>query len=113
MTSFYDGDYSLAGLTQEGHEVEIQDISSDDEPLHPESNFRFLLEGARTLSMSESQILIFNNEVFQLSHGNLVDTVSNRLSQIKRPQNSSNSMASSMASQDKNIDVILSFLSCQ
>ena len=49
MALFYDNDYSLTGLTQEGHEVEIQDISSDDEP---ESNFRLLLEGARALSTS-------------------------------------------------------------
>ena len=111
MVSFYDDDYSLAGLTQEGHEVEIQDISSDDEPLDPESNFRLLLEGARALSSSESQISNFNDKIFQFSHGDSVDMVSHSLSQIKRPQNAS-LMASLMASQESDVHVSFSFLSC-
>ena len=102
----------MAGLTQKGHEVEFQDISSDDKPLDPESNFRLLLEGAEALSMSESQISNFDDKIFQLTHSDSVDTVSHGLSQIKRPQNASKSTASSMASPDSDVHVSFSFLSC-
>ena len=72
VMAWYDDDYLLAGLTQESHESEIQSISSDNEPVDPESNFRLLLEGARALSTSKLQISNFDDKIFQLSHGESV-----------------------------------------
>ena len=106
MASFYDDDHSLAGLTQEGHEVEIQDISSDDEPIDAESNFRLILEDAKALSSSETQISNFDDKIIHLSYGEW--SVSQGLSKIKRPQKFSNSMASSMVSLDSEINVSFS-----
>ena len=111
--AWFDDDYSLAGLTQEGHEIMIQTISSDeDEAVDAESNFRLLLEGARALSTNESQISNFDDKIFQLSHGESVASVSQGLSQLRRPQMSSNSMTSSMAGEESDVEVGLSFLLC-
>ena len=64
------------------------------------------------LSTSKSQISNFDDKVFQLSHSDSDDTVSHGLSQIKMPQDASNSMASSMASQESDVHISFSFLSC-
>ena len=107
---WYDDNYSLAGLTQESHESDIQCISSDDEPLDPESNFRLLLEGVRALSMTKSQISNFEDKIFQLSHGESVASVSQGLNQLKCDENASNSLVSSMAEENMNFGLSFNFL---
>ena len=110
--AWFDDNYSLVGLTQ-GHENLIETISSDeDEPIDPETNFRLLLEGAKALSVNPAQISNFNDKIFQLYHGESVASVSQGMSQAKRPQDTSNSMALSMAAQEKEIDVSFRSPSC-
>ena len=104
MASWYDDDYSLAGLTQGSHENDIQSISSDDEPIDPESNFRLLLEGAKALSNNISQISNFDDKVFQLSHGESVELVSQG-GDVTSSGYISNSMASSCPVSERSFDV--------
>ena len=45
-----DNNLSLAGLTQETHEIDVTTISSDDESFDPDANYRLLLEEACKIS---------------------------------------------------------------
>ena len=97
-----DDDYSLAGLTQESHENLNELISSDEnKPIDPKTNFRLLLKEARALANIPSQILNFDDKIFQLSHTELVASVNQGLSQLKRLGNCSNSIASSKGAQER------------
>ena len=82
---------SLAGLTQESHDVDVTTISSDDEAIDPEENFRLLLEGAWKLSNNISQVSHFNDKIFSLSHRSNTTLDGSGFSQLY-----SNSMTSSM-----------------
>ena len=66
----YDSDdnLSLAGLTQESHEIDVTTISSDDESFDPDANYRLLLEEAHKISTSFSQVSNFNDHIFAMSH---------------------------------------------
>ena len=100
-------------MNQESHENIIQSISSDeDKPIDPDTNFRLLLEGAMAISNNASQISFFDDKIFQLSSGESVTSVSQGLTQLKRSESLSNSMALSMAGQDSKIDVSFRSLSC-
>ena len=106
---FEDDNFSLAGLTQESHDVDIETISSDDEPVDPEVNFRLLLEGERALSNNVSQVSNFDDKIFQLSHGS--NTQNDRLEDRNDSSGYfSNSMASSTLTSVMDIDVSLKFL---
>ena len=98
MVAGYDSDnnLSLAGLTQESRYVDVTTISSDEEPIHPEENFRLLLEGAHKLSSNMSQVSHFDDKIFAMSHGSTLSQLGEQFS-----QQSSNSMASSMVSDYK------------
>ena len=67
----YDSDdnLSLAGLTQESREIDVTTISSDDESFDPDANYRLLLEEARKISTSFSQVSNFDDHIFAMSHG--------------------------------------------
>ena len=64
-----DDDLSLAGLTQESHEIDVTTISSDNESFDPDANYRLLLEEARKISTSFSQVSNFDDHIFAMSHG--------------------------------------------
>ena len=87
-----DDNMSLAGLMQESREVDITTISSDDESINPEENFRQLLKGAHKLSSTFSQVSHFDDKIFPLSHGS-----TSAASELEFSGSTSNSMASSMA----------------
>ena len=109
MATWFDNeDFSLAGLTQESHEVDIETISSDEESVDSERNFRLLLEGAKALSNNVSQISNFDDKIFQLSYG---DTSCSEV-EISNFGESSISMASSMPSSGSNLHVSFSFFRC-
>ena len=63
-----DDNISLAGLIQESSDVDVTTISSDDETIDLEENFRLLLKGAHILSSNISQVSHFDNKIFALSH---------------------------------------------
>ena len=112
MASWFDNeDFSLAGLTQESHDVDIEVISSDEEPIDPEVNFKLLLKGTKALSNNISQISNFDDKILQLlqGQGHEGDT---SLSEVNISQNSSISLSSSMASYETNFDVNLASLLC-
>ena len=62
-----DDNLSLAGLTQETCEIDVTTISSDDESFDPDANYRFLLEEARKISTSFSQVSNFDDHIFAMS----------------------------------------------
>ena len=94
----YDSDdnLSLAGLTQETHEIDVTTISSDDESFDPDANYRLLLEEAHKISSNFSQVSNFDDHIFAMSHGSAaLPTQSGFI------ENFLNSVASSMVSNFK------------
>ena len=86
-----DDNMSLAGLTQETREVDVTTISSDEEPVDPDVNYRLLLQEAGKISRNFSQVSHFDDKVFGMSHGSRSNE-----SQMEFSQESSNAVASSM-----------------
>ena len=107
--SFDDDDFSLSGLTQEGHEVDVTVISDTEES---DDNLAGLFECAKVLetgkksnetsngeeSMSVTEPSPEGNVPEGWPEGSVQEIVSSGL-------NVSNSMASSMAGQEKNFHV--------
>ena len=107
--SFDDDDFSLSGLTQEGHEIDVTVISDSEES---DSNLAGLFECAKALetgvksvetskreeSMVVTEAVTEASAAEERSEGHVLEIVSSGLKL-------SNSMASSMAGQEKNFDV--------
>ena len=109
--SFDDDDFSLSGLTQEGHEVDVTVISDSEES---DDNLAGLFECAKALetgkksnetskreeSMAVTEPSPEGNVPEGRPEGSVQENASSGL-------NVSNRMASSMAGQEKNFDVSL------
>ena len=103
--SFDDNDFSLSGLTQEGHEVDVTVISDSEET---DDNLAGLFECAKVLETGKKSNETSNREESMavtepspegnVPKGSVQEMVSSGL-------NVSNSMASSMAGQEKNFYV--------
>ena len=103
--SFDDDDFSLSGLTQDGHEVDVTVISDSEES---DDNLAGLFECAKALETGEncdetskreeSMLISEQSPEVNVPEGSVKEIASSGL-------NVSNSMASSMAGQEKNFDV--------
>ena len=82
---------SLSGLTQESKDIDVTNISSDDEPFDADANYRLLIEKARKISSNFSQVCHFNDKVFGMSHRS-----TSTASDMDFSKENSNSMTSSM-----------------
>ena len=102
-----DDNMSLAGLTQETHDVDVTTISSDEEPFDADENYRLLIEEARKISSNFSQVSHFDDKIFGLSHGSRSDA-----SELEFSQQLSNAMTSSMVGNLKVFCACLVFFRC-
>ena len=105
----YDSDdnLSLASLTQETREIDVTTISCDYESFDPDANYRLLLEEARKMSTSFSQVSNFDDHIFAMSHGSVASQT-----QSGSVENFSNSVASSMVRNFKYFYVYFSLKRC-
>ena len=102
-----DDNLSLAGLTQETHEIDVTTISSDDESFDPDANYRLLLEEARKISMTFLQVPNFDDHIFAMSHRSMSTPTESGF-----VGDSSNTVASSMVSNLKYFNIYFSEKRC-
>ena len=100
-----DEDFSLSGLTQEGHEVDVTVISNSEESV---DNFAGLLEWAKLLETGKKRVETSKSEdVTEHAEVNVAE-VRAEGALLELPSsglNVSSSMASSVSDQGKNFDV--------